>query len=108
MVRTRTLIVGGARVVREGRTIDRRDMRFKAGIVISAPPFYGERDLHAVLAAITIPTFHVTATADVIALPGRRSPVQDRLEVYEAVGRQGRRCGWSSRAGRTASSPTGC
>ncbi|CAO4195435.1 alpha/beta hydrolase family protein [Methylorubrum extorquens] len=81
-----TLIVGGARVVREGRTIDHRDMRFKAGIVISAPPFYGERDLHAVLAAITIPTFHVTATADVIALPGRRSPVQDRLEVYEAVG----------------------
>lgn len=81
-----TLIVGGARVVREGRTIDHRDMRFKAGIVISAPPFYGERDLHAVLAAVTIPTFHVTATADVIALPGRRSPVQDRLEVYEAVG----------------------
>lgn len=81
-----TLIVGGARVVREGKTIDRRDMRFKAGIVISAPPFYGERDLHAVLAAVTMPTFHVTATADVIALPGRRSPVQDRLDVYEAVG----------------------
>ncbi len=81
-----TLIVGGARVVREGRTLECRDMRFKAGIVISAPPFYGERDLQAVLAAITIPTFHVTATADVIALPGRRSPVQDRLDVYGAVG----------------------
>jgi predicted dienelactone hydrolase len=81
-----TLLVGGARVVREGRTIDRRDTRFKAGIVISAPPFYGERDLHAVLAAISMPTFHLTATEDVIALPGRRSPVQDRLDVYEAVG----------------------
>ncbi|WP_342149000.1 acetylhydrolase [Methylorubrum sp. SB2] len=81
-----TLIVGGARVVRDGRTLERRDPRFKAGIVISAPPFYGERDLHAVLAAITVPTFHVTATEDVIALPGRRSPVQDRLDVYAAVG----------------------
>ena len=81
-----TLIVGGARVVRGGRTLDHRDMRFKAGIVISAPPFYGERDLHAVLAAVTLPTFHVTATEDVIALPGRRSPVQDRLDVYAAVG----------------------
>lgn len=81
-----TLVVGGARVVRDGRTIDRRDMRFKAGIVISAPPFYGERDLRAVLSAVTMPTFHVTATEDVIALPGRRSPVQDRLDVYEAVG----------------------
>ena len=81
-----TLLVGGARVVREGRTIDRRDMRFKAGIVISAPPFYGERDLRAALAAISMPTFHVTATADVIELPGRWSPVQDRLDVYDAVG----------------------
>ncbi len=81
-----TLIVGGARVVRDGRTLDRRDARVKAGIVISAPPFYGERDLHAVLASVTMPTFHVTATEDVIALPGRRSPVQDRLDVYEAVG----------------------
>ncbi|QIJ74154.1 acetylhydrolase [Methylobacterium sp. NI91] len=81
-----TLLVGGARVVRDGRILDRRDTRFKAGIVVSAPPFYGERDLHAVLAAVAMPTFHVTATEDVIALPGRRSPVQDRLDVYEAVG----------------------
>nr|WP_183569372.1 acetylhydrolase [Methylorubrum rhodinum] len=81
-----TLIVGGARVVRDGRTLDRRDPRFKVGIVVSAPPFYGERDLNAVLAAVTMPTFHVTATEDVIALPGRRSPVQDRLDVYAAVG----------------------
>ncbi len=81
-----TLIVGGARVVRNGRTLDRKDARFKAGIVISAPPFYGERDLPAVLASVTMPTFHMTATEDVIALPGRRSPVQDRLDVYEAIG----------------------
>lgn len=81
-----TLLLGGARVVRDGRIVERGDPRFKAGLVISAPPFYGERDLHAVLAGVTMPTFHVTATEDVIALPGRRSAVQDRLDVYAAVG----------------------
>lgn len=81
-----TLLVGGARVIRNGRPLDRRDARFKAGIVISAPPFYGERDLQSVLASVAMPTFHVTATDDVIQLPGRHSPVQDRLDVFEAVG----------------------
>jgi dienelactone hydrolase len=80
-----TLLIAGARVVRDCRPLDRRDARFKAGAVISAPPFYGERDLRSVLASVTIPTFHVTATEDEIQLPGRYSPVQDRLDVFEAV-----------------------
>jgi dienelactone hydrolase len=83
-----TLVVTGAKVVREGRTVEHRDDRFKAGIVISAPPFYGETDLGAVLGAVNVPTLHVTATEDVIRLPGRYSPVQDRLDVYGAVGSQ--------------------
>ncbi len=53
--------------------------------MISAPPFYGERDLRAVLGAVEIPTLHVTATEDVIQLPGRTSPFSDRLAVYEAI-----------------------
>lgn len=81
-----TLLLGGARVIREGRPLDRRDARFKAGIVVSAPPFYGERDLRSVLASVAIPTFHVTATEDEIQIPGRYSPVKDRLDVFEAVG----------------------
>ncbi len=53
------------------------DPRIMAGIVISAPPFYGERDLRAVLRAVMIPTLHVTATEDVIQLPAARprSPI---------------------------------
>ncbi|GJE27916.1 alpha/beta hydrolase family protein [Methylobacterium organophilum] len=80
-----TLIAAGARVFREGRVLQCRDPRIKAGIVISAPPFYGERDLRSVLGAVEIPTLHVTATEDIIQLPGRISPVSDRLDVYEAI-----------------------
>ncbi|GJD53847.1 hypothetical protein OPKNFCMD_6626 [Methylobacterium crusticola] len=80
-----TLVAAGARVIREGRLLQCRDLRIKAGIVISAPPFYGERDLRAVLGAVEIPTLHVTATEDVIQLPGRTSPFSDRLNVYEAI-----------------------
>lgn len=80
-----TLIAAGARVIRDGRPLQARDPRIAAGIVISAPPFYGERDLRAVLGAVGIPTLHVTATEDVIQLPGRTSPFSDRLAVYEAI-----------------------
>jgi predicted dienelactone hydrolase len=80
-----TLIAVGARVVRDGRIVQVRDPRIRAGIVISAPPFYGEHDLRAVLSAVEVPTLHVTATEDVINLPGRTSPFQDRLAVYEAI-----------------------
>ncbi len=80
-----TLIAAGAQVIRDGRPLQGRDPRIMAGIVISAPPFYGERDLRAVLRAVMIPTLHVTATEDVIQLPGRTSPVADRLAVYEAI-----------------------
>ena len=80
-----TLIAAGARVIRDGRPLQARDPRIAAGIVISAPPFYGERDLRAVLGAVEIPTLHVTATEDVIQLPGRTSPFSDRLAVYEAI-----------------------
>ncbi|WP_238279092.1 alpha/beta hydrolase family protein, partial [Methylobacterium jeotgali] len=80
-----TLIAVGARVIREGRPVQVRDPRIKAGLVISAPPFYGEHDLRAVLGMVEVPTLHVTATEDVISLPGRTSPFEDRLAVYEAI-----------------------
>ncbi len=80
-----TLMVLGARVIREGRTVEYGDTRFKAGIVISAPPFYGEPDVKEVLKAIDAPTLHVTATEDVIELPGYYSPAQDRLDIYNAI-----------------------
>jgi len=81
-----TLLTVGAQVVRQGRTVDCKDARFSAAIVISAPPFYGETDLAAVLGPVSVPTIHITATDDVIEIPGYRSGAADRLAVFDAVG----------------------
>jgi len=80
-----TLILTGAQVIRDGKPLGHRDPRFTASIVISAPPFYGETDLAAVVAAVDVPTLHVTTTEDTIRIPGRYSPVQDRIDVFNAV-----------------------
>lgn len=79
------LLAVGARVMREGRWVEARDPRFSAAIVISAPPFYGESDLASVLGNIAVPNLHVTATNDVIEIPGYHSPAADRLAVFNAI-----------------------
>ena len=79
------LLAVGARVMREGQWVEARDPRFAAAIVISAPPFYGESDLASVLSKITVPSLHVTATNDVIEIPGYHSPAADRLSVFNAI-----------------------
>jgi hypothetical protein len=71
--------------MRDGQWVEARDPRFAAAIVISAPPFYGEPDPASVLNKITIPTLHVTATDDVIQIPGYYSPAADRLTVFNAI-----------------------
>jgi pimeloyl-ACP methyl ester carboxylesterase len=80
-----TLLVSGARVARVGG-LDLRDERLQAAIVISAPPFYGEGDPERILQPVQIPTLHITATGDVIRIPGYYSPYEDRLAVYRAIG----------------------
>jgi len=80
------MLAAGAIVQREGRQIRLRDPRLKAAVLLSAPPFYGEEDLKAILQSITLPTLHVTATEDVIRIPGFYSPASDRIAVFEAVG----------------------
>jgi len=79
------LLAVGARVMREGRWVEARDARFAAAIVISAPPFYGESDLASVLSKIEVPNLHVTATNDVIQIPGYHSPAADRLALFNAL-----------------------
>lgn len=81
-----TLLVAGAQVAREGRTLDFRDPRIRAAVVISAPPFYGESQLAPILGPVRIPTLHVTATADEIRIPGYFSAASDRVDVYAATG----------------------
>jgi len=79
------LLALGARVARGDRWLQFRDPRFAAGVIISAPPFYGEHDLAAVLSPVSVPTLHVTATQDVIQIPGYHSGAADRIAVFDAV-----------------------
>jgi predicted dienelactone hydrolase len=81
-----TLLAAGARVQRDGREIVLRDERVRAAIVISAPPFYGEDDPRRILAPVTVPSLHVTATEDVIRIPGYYSDAADRVAVFDATG----------------------
>jgi hypothetical protein len=80
-----TMLAVGARVTREQRALDFHDLRFSGAILMSAPPFYGEQDLAAILAPVHLPTLHVTSNEDVILIPGYHSGVEDRLAVYEAM-----------------------
>jgi predicted dienelactone hydrolase len=81
-----TLLAAGARVERDGRVVDLRDARVKAAIVISAPPFHGQGDAAKILAPVTVPSLHVTATEDVIRIPGYYSTAEDRMKIYAATG----------------------
>jgi predicted dienelactone hydrolase len=81
-----TLLAAGARVEREGKVVELHDERLAAAIVMSAPPFYGERDPARILGPVQLPTLHVTATGDVIRIPGYWSEAADRIAVFEATG----------------------
>jgi dienelactone hydrolase len=80
-----TLLIAGARVQRDGRPLLLQDDRVRAAIVISAPPFYGQSDTRKILSGVTVPSLHVTATEDVINIPGYFSGAQDRVAVFEAT-----------------------
>jgi predicted dienelactone hydrolase len=80
------MLASGARLQRGSRTIEPRDPRIKAALLISAPPFYGEADPAQILAPMTLPSLHITATEDVIRIPGYYSPASDRLAVFDATG----------------------
>ncbi|MBL8523516.1 MAG: alpha/beta fold hydrolase [Betaproteobacteria bacterium] len=81
-----TMLAAGAQVELEGRVVALRDPRIKAAILLSAPPFYGMSDTKRILKDIDVPTLHITATADDIEIPGYRSGVADRIDVYESMG----------------------
>ena len=81
-----SMLAAGAEVERNGRMLRLRDARIKAAILLSAPPFYGSKDIARILKGIEIPTLHITATEDDIAIPGYRSGLSDRLEVYQHIG----------------------
>jgi len=80
------MLVAGARVDLQGRSMSLKDPRVSAAILISAPPFYGLGDPRRILSGIEIPTLHITATADDIQIPGYFSGLPDRLEIFRAIG----------------------
>jgi len=80
------LLAAGATVQRDGRRIELRDPRIKAVIVLSAPPFYGEAQPDRILGSVGVPSLHVTATEDIIRIPGYYSGAEDRVAVYDATG----------------------
>ena len=81
-----TLLASGARVVRDGQTLDLREPRLRAAIVISAPPFYGESSLAPILGPVRLPSLHISATEDIIRIPGYYSGPEDRVAVFNAIG----------------------
>jgi pimeloyl-ACP methyl ester carboxylesterase len=83
-----TLLAAGARVERNGQPVALRDERLRAAIVLSAPPFYGERDPARILGPVKLPTLHITATGDIIRIPGYWSGAEDRIAVFDAIGSQ--------------------
>jgi hypothetical protein len=80
------MLAAGATLQRNGHSVEFRDPRIRAALLLSAPPFYGEPALDRILGPLTLPTLHVTATEDVIRVPGYYSAPNDRLAVFDAAG----------------------
>jgi predicted dienelactone hydrolase len=80
------MLAAGATLQRNGHSVQFREPRIRAALLLSAPPFYGEPELNKILGAVTLPTLHITATEDVIRVPGYYSPPADRLAVFDAAG----------------------
>jgi predicted dienelactone hydrolase len=76
----------GAQVDRAGEALQLHDERIKAAILLSAPPFYGRGNPAPILSKVSVPTLHITATDDVIKIPGYHSGVDDREALFEATG----------------------
>jgi dienelactone hydrolase len=81
-----TMLIAGAQVEQQGEKVSLRDPRISAAILISAPPFYGMGDPNKILSRVDVPTLHITATEDVIQIPGYVSGLQDRMDIFKAMG----------------------
>ena len=79
------MLASGALIERDGKPLELREPRIRAAVLLSAPPFYGEDDPGRILASVTLPSLHITATGDEIRIPGYYSGVNDRLAVFEAA-----------------------
>ena len=79
------MLLAGARIERPGFTSQLADDRVIGAVLISAPPFHGEGPPEPILASLRVPTLHVTATEDIIRVPGFFSDLDDRLAIFRAT-----------------------
>ena len=80
-----TMLLAGARIERPGFVAALADRRVVGAVLISAPPFHGEGPPESILAPVRVPTLHVTATEDIIRVPGFFSDLDDRLAIFRAT-----------------------
>jgi dienelactone hydrolase len=80
------LLLAGAQVKYQRKPISLADPRVKAAIIMSAPPFHGQGSIAPILAGVKIPTLHLTGTEDNINVPGYSSGLEERVQVFDAVG----------------------
>jgi len=79
------MLLAGARIERPGFSSSLADRRVTGAVLISAPPFHGEGAPEPILASLRAPTLHVTATEDIIRVPGFFSDLDDRLAIFRAT-----------------------
>ena len=79
------MLLAGARIERPGFANALADRRVVGAVLISAPPFHGEGPPENILAPVRAPTLHVTATEDIIRVPGFFSDLDDRLAIFRAT-----------------------
>lgn len=80
------MLLAGAQVPQAAQAGGLRDERIRAALLLSAPPFYGLGEPADILRTVTLPTLHVTATEDVIRIPGYYSGAADRVALFNAMG----------------------
>ncbi|RVT82406.1 alpha/beta hydrolase family protein [Inhella crocodyli] len=78
-----SLLLAGAAIPGEAPLAD---PRIRAAVFISAPPLHGVPEPERALAAIRLPSLHITATDDVIRVPGYTSVAAERVALFEATG----------------------
>ncbi len=79
-----SLLLAGAAIPGEPEPL--ADPRVRAAVFISAPPLHGVSQPERALAAIRVPSLHITATDDVIQVPGYHSTAAERIALFQATG----------------------
>jgi len=80
------MLAAGAQIWRDGKQLPLRDARFKAALLLSSPPFYGEGSPVGIVGKMDVPALHITTAEDEIKVPGYHSPPSDRIAVFDAMG----------------------